>query len=692
MLTPPAKTPAPGGRQPHGEDSAWRLRPATVREPWLIGAVVAVRAPAVTVVRDDGQIRPDDGRGFSSAFGYYDQDRRILSRAELTVDGVEPEWLRNEPVGATASRHVCAVRTPDDPTPDPVLIVERLHRAGEGEQITLRGYHIAPRQLTVELRIAADLADVSEVRRGQPLDHAQIERWRDEHEPATLRWRDTADGTTARLRLEPRPAAIDFEDGSTARVTWQVCLEPGRPWHAELALATEQTAAAPHPLHAADVAYPWTNPTAATDDKRLAALVTRGLEDLHALLLTLAEEPGSVFAAAGAPWYLTLFGRDSLWTARFLLPIDRDCRLAYGTLKALASLQGAKHDPATDEEHGKILHELRRGTTEHQQGEVLPPVYYGSMDATPLFVLLLVEAFRANPEYEGVAELIPSARMALDWMRRQTEADSAGFLRYRASREGGLFNQGWKDSADAVISFDGLQAEGSIALCEVQAYAIQAANGFAELLDAFPAVAQPGEAQRLRDWAASLRDRFLTRFQVAESADTSYFAMALDGNNKIVDGLTSNIGHLLGTGVLDHRQSAQLARLLVSDELFSGCGLRTRSSRHARYNPLSYHGGAVWAHDTAIAIRGLSIAARDADKAGEPDSARDCASAAKTLAEGLLSVAERFGYRLPELFSGDGHDAVPFPAACRPQAWSAAAGIVVRSALEQMKQLSLLTP
>ncbi len=228
-----------------------------------------------------------------------------------------------------------------------------------------------------------------------------------------------------------------------------------------------------------------------------------------------------------------------------------------------------------------------------------------------------------------------------------------------------------------------------VAWCEVQAYAIQAANGFAQLLDAYPAAARPGEVRALRKWASDLQQRFLNRFQVAESADTSYFAMALDGNNKIVDGLTSNVGHLLGTGVLDHEQSARIARLLVSDELFSGSGLRTRSSRHARYNPLSYHGGAVWAHDTAIAIRGLSIAARDAHEDGETDCARECASAAKTLAEGLLAVAERFDYRLPELFSGDGDDPVPFPAACRPQAWSAAAGIVVMNAMEQISKLAL---
>ena len=687
MLTSPAKTPLADGRPPHAADSAWKQRSAAAREPWLIGAVVAVRAPAVTVVPDDGQIRPHDGRGFSSAFGYYDQDRRILSRSELTVDGVEPERLRNELVSATTSRHVCSVRTPEDPTPDPVLIIERLHRAGEGERITFRSYHVAPRHLVVQLRIAADLADISEVRRGQPRHLAEIE-W-DHDDLTTLRWRDTADGTTVRLLLDPAPDEIEPEDDSTALATWRIFLEPGSRWDVELALATEKIAAAPHPLQRAAVSDPWIESAAAVTDKRLATLVTRGMEDLRALMLTLVDEPGSVFAAAGAPWYLTLFGRDSLWTARFLLPIDRDRRLAYGTLKALASLQGTDHDAATDEEPGKVLHELRRDTTEHQQGEVLPPVYYGSMDATPLFVLLLVEAFRADPDDERIAELIPHAREALAWMRQQTDADPAKFLRYRASCEGGLFNHGWKDSADAVISFDGLQADGPIALCEVQAYAIQAANGFAELLDARPGAARPGEARQLREWAAQLKQRFLSRFQVAESADVSYFAMALDGNNKIVDGLTSNIGHLLGTGVLDHLQSAQVARLLVSDELFSGCGLRTRSSRHARYNPLSYHGGAVWAHDTAIAIRGLSIAAREACADDDVLSARDCASAAKKLAEGLLAVGERFGYRLPELFSGEGADPVPFPAACRPQAWSAAAGIVVMTAMEQISSLDL---
>jgi glycogen debranching enzyme len=180
---------------------------------------------------------------------------------------------------------------------------------------------------------------------------------------------------------------------------------------------------------------------------------------------------------------------------------------------------------------------------------------------------------------------------------------------------------------------------------------------------------------------------------VSPAEGGSYYAIALDGGDQVVDGLTSNMGHLLGTGTLDHAQSAEVARHLVSDELFSGWGVRTRGLHHARYNPFSYHGGAVWAHDTAIAIRGLATAAQDAFKAGDPDSAQECAAAARKLAKGLLRAAQQFEYRLPELCSGDGNGddgatvPSPFPAACRPQAWSAAAGIAVLDALRRIESL-----
>jgi glycogen debranching enzyme len=278
-------------------------------------------------------------------------------------------------------------------------------------------------------------------------------------------------------------------------------------------------------------------------------------------------------------------------------------------------------------------------------------------------------------------------------MRRRSGGDKAPeFIRYEAHSSGALFNHGWKDSADAIVDEQGENVAGSVALSEVQAYAIDAARRFAKLLLEIEGEEAEAEAAVLRRWADELVSRFLEAFVVDDGPGEPYFAIALDRDDKAVKGLTSNIGHLLGTGILSPVQSAALARHLVSDELFSGWGVRTRSSAHPRFNRLSYHGGAVWAHDTAIAIRGLALAAAEAADAKDPVSARACGGAARTLAGGLIDAAHAFDYRLPELFGGGPREAgdimpLPFPAACRPQAWSAAAGVAVYEALKRLDAL-----
>jgi glycogen debranching enzyme len=300
---------------------------------------------------------------------------------------------------------------------------------------------------------------------------------------------------------------------------------------------------------------------------------------------------------------------------------------------------------------------------------VLPPFYYGTVDATPLWVNLLVDAWhRGTLSLDAARELRPHLEAALAWMRDFGDSDGDGLLEYVDETGRGLSNQGWKDSGDSVQWRDGTLAEGPIALVEVQAYAYEAAIGGADLLDALDA--DPAVVAGWRDWAARLRAAVRERFWIDDPAG-AYPAIALDAQKRAVDTLTSNIGHLLGTGLLDPEESALVARRLVSPELSSGFGLRTLASDAAGYWPLSYHGGAVWAHDTAIAIRGL---AHDG-----------FAAEAAQLAEGLLAAAPAFDYRMPELHAGDSAAEypapAPYPAACRPQAWSAAAAITVWDAL-----------
>jgi glycogen debranching enzyme len=313
------------------------------------------------------------------------------------------------------------------------------------------------------------------------------------------------------------------------------------------------------------------------------------------------------------------------------------------------------------------MHELRRDTlTIAGEGLYLPPLYFGTVDATPLWVCLLHDAWRwGMPDLE-VRALLPHMVAALEWMRDFGDADGDGLLEYTDTTGHGLSNQGWKDSGDSIQWRDGTLAEGPIALCEVQAYAYEAAMHGADLLDYF------GErgAARWRAWASALQIRFNAEFWI-DSPDGAYPAIALDAAKRPVDTVTSNLGHLLGTGLLSESQAALVARRLVSPELNSGYGLRTMSTDSAGYWPLSYHGGSVWTHDTAIAIAGL---ARDG-----------FADDALALASGLLAAAPGFGYRMPELHSGDSSAAfsraVPYPAACRPQAWSAAAAVSVLASI-----------
>jgi glycogen debranching enzyme len=433
-------------------------------------------------------------------------------------------------------------------------------------------------------------------------------------------------------------------------------------------------------------------------DRRLAALVDASADDLSCLLLADPESaPGGtdLFLAAGAPWFLTLFGRDSLWAARMLLPLSIE--LARGTLRTLARRQGTQVDPETGEEPGKILHEIRplRSSGDHSS---LPPRYFGTIDATPLWLLLLRDAWRWGLAEHEVEQLLEPAGRALAWMRDHGDGDGDGLLEYLDRSGRGLANQGWRDSADSIRWHDGQLAEGPIALAEVQAYAYQAAWAGAELLDAFGRAG----ADEWRAWAERLKARFHKAFWI-DGRLGQVPAVALDGHKRPVDSVTSGLGHLLGTGLLDPGQEDSVAAYLSAPELDSRFGLRTLGTDSVGFNPLGYHTGSVWPHDTAIAAAGLA-------RAGHP-------GAAWSLIDGVLAAAGAFDYRLPELFAGFGRPAgddpggdvsprgeeacgrrtpvqpadasgqrlrarrreaarpVPYPAACRPQAWAAAASV-----------------
>jgi glycogen debranching enzyme len=630
-------------------------REASVRDnqPYLHQLVTVVAAPALVLSDADGQLT---GQG---AGGVYLADRRVLSRLAVVVDGHEPAPVRGQSTDTTTARFVGVVRHLGDPGADPTVFLERdrtVSPRGARETVSLVSRARGPLICTVTVELDADLATMAEVKGGRvaamPPVSPEVEA------PGTVRW-PVAEGAAVIATLSPGPYEIRVAAPSRVLASWEVALPARGSWSATL----EVTAIAPGgpPIAAPPTRELWQPPRLAAGDRRLPALVDRGVADLAGLLAADPDATDDHYLTAGAPWYLTLFGRDSIWAARMALPLGTD--LAAGTLRTLARRQGTRSDPATEQERGKILHEVRIGRTGAER-------YYGTVDATPLWISLLHDAWRWGLPATEVEALAPNLEAALGWLRDSadsTDPGADGFVRY-ANSSGRMANQGWKDSGDSVQFRDGRLAEGPIALCEVQAYAFAAAVQGADLLDA---TGRGGGAQ-WRDWAAALRERFRDRFWI-EDAGGRYPAIALDGNGRRVDSVTSNIGHLLGSGLLDAAETAQVVRRLAAPDMDCGFGLRTMSSRSAGFNALSYHGGSVWAHDTAIALHGLVAVGTDA--------ARD---AAASLIRGLLSAGAAFDFRLPELFGGEsaggGRLPLAYPAACRPQAWSAAAALVVLTA------------
>ncbi|WP_091184203.1 glycogen debranching N-terminal domain-containing protein [Microlunatus flavus] len=621
-------------------------------QPFLHDLVGQVAAPTQVWSRTDGQVvpRPD---GAADVSGLVHADVVLLSGIEVSVEGDAgvPVAHRSLPDGRevfTALLRRLDAEHAD--TGDPRV---RLDRTRDVQPGRVAEELVVSSTLDVGLRVAVEVALVPSgtamgaVRQSGPVAPVEIAGTAE----GTVTW--SAEGIEVALAAL---GATIVERGARVVLRWELDLPArgavGVGWSVDLDEPEPFVVAAP-PEAYAEVAL-----TGPDLDPRLAPWLARSVADLASLRLALPSAPGDVFYAAGAPWYFTLFGRDSLWAARLTLPLGLD--VARGTLRTLARLQGRRDDPRTGEQPGKIPHELRREDLQ-LGGMTLPPLYYGTVDATPLWVCLLHDAWRAGIDEADVAELLPALEAALGWLTAQTEAPGAeGFLRYVSAGSQGLANQGWKDSGDAVRSTDGAYAAGAIALCEVQGYAYEAALSGAALLEGFD---RPG-AEALRAWAEELAERFRRTFwcDPSGSAEEAYPALALDGQGRRVDSLTSNVGHLVGTGLLNLEEEWQVARLVTSPALDSGLGLRTMATTDVPYAPLSYHCGSVWPHDTAIVVDGLVRAGL-----GE---------AAEPLVQGLLAASVAFDQRLPELWSGEGAP-VPYPAACRPQAWSAAAAVVV---------------
>lgn len=618
-------------------------------QPYLHDHVTCLRAPTTWLSAADGQLR-------AGVDGLYVADRRVLSRLEVRVDGQDPVPLRGRPAGADTAEFLGGLPwLGEQRTADLTVWCERTRQAhsdGGAETIVLRNASRVPVEADLTVAVAADLLPVGSVKAGRGADPVPAQL-----RPGGLCW-SAPDGLRVTLTATP-PASVSISpDGAT--LGWRALVAPGATFEARVTFAATSPPTSgfrpipprsPAPWHAAPLRV-------RADDPRLGTLVRASVADLDALLLADPVEPADVYPAAGSPWYLTLFARDSIWTALLALPLGPE--LAGSTLRALARRQGTRLDPGTEEAPGKIPHELRPADA----AVWLPPVYFGTVDATPLFVVLLATAWRWGLPADQVAALMPAAERALDWLATYGDADGDGFVEY-VPTGAGLANQGWKDSHDGIQHADGRLARPPLALAEVQAYAYRAARDGADLLDAFGRLG----GDQWRAFADGLAERFRSAFWLSDS-DGPYPAVALEAGKSPVDGPASNMGHLLGTGLLAPDEEELVARRLAAPALSSGYGLRTLADTAGGFNPLSYHAGSVWPHDTAIAVLGLVRAGRR--------------RMARRLLDGLLAAAAASDFRLPELYGGqsaNGGGPVPYPAACRPQAWAAAVGPALVQAL-----------
>ncbi|SDO87626.1 Glycogen debranching enzyme (alpha-1,6-glucosidase) [Pedococcus dokdonensis] len=625
------------------------------RQPWLHDLRIIVDGNATALSATDGDVVP------GTAQGLFVDDVRVLSRLELTVSGESPTPIASAASGA-AAEFFGAARGLGDPGPDPTVEVHRvrtLEAASLVEQVTITSRAAEPVTATLRIELGSDGLDIAKVKYGVCAEPAV--------RPVLTDGLLTFTTNRHRTLVEVDPAATSVEAlGDRAVLVHEVVVEPGASRTLRLTVTALRTAPSEFDADAGSRAVAWDDVRVSSDDPRLEALVARSVDDLRHLLLRDPLDPADVFAAAGSPWYLTLFGRDSIWAARMMLPFGTE--LAAGTLRALARRQGTRHDPESAEQPGKIAHEVRRTayTGSPRKGDLaLPPLYYGTVDATALWVTLLVEAWRWGLAEAQVRALLPHLRAALAWLTGDGQPDDDGFLKYLDATGHGLVNQGWKDSLDSMRTRDGRIAPAPIALVEAQAYAVQALLEAADLLDA---LGEEGAAE-VRHQGAALRDRVRAAFWVG-GADGRYLAMALDGQGRAVDGLGSNMGHALGTGTLDPGEAATVGRTVTGAELLDTFGVRTLGTGNGGFNPIGYHTGSIWTHDTAIVALGLA-------REGLGD-------AAAAVSRALVASAEAFDYRWPELYSGlpmMGRPA-PYPASCRPQAWSAAsAGAVVSVAL-----------
>ncbi len=618
----------------------------------------------VLITEDDGSLP----LGKSSALGLYYHDTQFLSGYHLRVNGTEPlllsantdqnyvatfQLMQSEG-GASLStaRHTANA-----------LSIRRTRFLADGlrERIGVLNANPRPIHVVIELEFEASFRDMFAVRGYREVNSGSPGTTVERRPESLMFERVGRDGVrrTTEVTLRPTP---EITEGTRMRIERE--LAPQQVLTLELSIIPREDGAgeAPSParfddaLDALNARYRrflrsctrYTTSSETLDE----GLITRSALDLRALL---EFHEGGPFPTAGIPWYAVPFGRDALISAYQTLGWNPD--LARGTLRLLARYQGQKVDEYTEEEPGKIFHELRRGELA-RLGEIPHRPYYGSVDATPLFALLFAETIKWTGDRALWRDMLPAAERALTWCDGPYgDPDGDGYVEYGA-RGTALRSQGWKDSSESLSQPDGTWSTLPAALVEVQAYVYAAKIGMADL---YAIDGDNKRAERLRGEAADLRRRFARDFWMPNE---SCFAQALDASKKAVPAVTSNAAHALWAGIATGEHAAALVRRLMEPDMYTGWGLRTLSSRYPTYNPMSYHNGSVWPHDSAIAAQGMA-------RYGFREEASEVVS-------GLIEAGRRFpDAQLPELFCGFQRDLrfssrpASYLVSCIPQAWSA---------------------
>ena len=609
------------------------------------------------------------------AEGLFAEDTRFLSHLKLTINGHAPLLLTSDRIEYFSAAFFMRNPLAGGLNPDE-LSIRRERFVGEGMQdrVLLENQSMRRLDFTLELEVGSDFADILSVKEhdfalGDPLRAKPLPERRPAQYDAERNQFVIADGD------DPLKTQIVFSgpgEVADSTVRYRIALEPRERWelHVDIFPLPEGELVAPRfadrrfgdevsRVRDSLAAWQLRVPQLRASWGDLERSFAQAVSDLASLRMRSNSSASGIgkLPGAGVPWFMTVFGRDTIITCLQTLLFGPE--LARTALEVLASLQATADDPSIDAEPGKIVHEVRHGKC----ARTYFPRYYGTVDATPLYVILLSEVFRWTDDVALARNFKEPALRALKWIDEWGDKDGDGFVEYERRAEGGAVNQSWKDSDDSQRFHDGSLAEAPIAPCEVQGYVYDAKLRVAEL--AREIWRDRELAARVEEEARELQRRFDEAFWIDERG--GFYALALDRDKRPVDSLCSNIGHLLWSGIVPEHRVEQIVDALMGDGLWSGWGVRTMSTGDAGYNPLSYHDGTVWPHDNSLVALGLARYGRWPE--------------AQRIIQRMITAAAHFGYQLPEVFSGMRRSETPFPiaypTAARPQAWAAGTPVLL---------------